>query len=122
MGVYKMYVTKKKIMIYKPSLHQQVFLLNRYSDRCDVESTDCFSDILAIPAAIIILDPEDLSLQEMKQMNEVFKYDSDTIVMFTGHVSPKYYGVLGPATDSIFNDNMKYIVVKDFEEVDEYFR
>ncbi len=57
-----MYESKKKILIYKPTLQQQVLLLKRYSDKYDVEGTDCFSDILAIPAAIIILDPEQLTL------------------------------------------------------------
>ena len=110
--------TKKKILIYRPSLQQQALLLKHYSDKCEVKDTDCFSDILAIPAAMIVLDPEQLSLQEMKQMNEVFKFDSDTVIVFTGHVSPKYYGILGPVTDSMFNENMKYVVVKDFEKID----
>ena len=109
---------KKKILIYRPSLQQQVLLLKRYSDKCDVEGTDCFSDILAIPATMIVLDPEQLSLQEMKQMNEVFKYDSDTVIVFTGHVSPKYYGVLGPVSDSMFNENMKYQVINELEKID----
>ncbi len=113
-----MYEAKKKILIYRSSLQQQVLLLKRYSDKCDVEGTDCFSDILAIPAVMIVLDPEQMSLQEMKQMNEVFKYDSDTVIVFTGHVSPKYYDILGPVTDSMFNENMKYVVVKDLEKID----
>ncbi len=113
-----MHEAKKKILIYRPSLQQQALLLKRYSDKCDVEGTDCFSDILAIPAVMIVLDPEQLSLQEMKQTNEVFKYDSDTIIVFTGHVSPKYYGILGPVTDSMFNENMKYVVVKNLEKID----
>ena len=93
-------------------------MLKRYSDKCDIVGTDCFSDILAIPATMIVLDPEQLSLQEMKQMNEVFKYDSDTIIVFTGHVSPRFFGVLGPATDSMFNENMKYLVATDLEKMD----
>jgi hypothetical protein len=109
---------KKKILIYRPSLQQQVLLLKRYSDKCDIEETDCFSDILAIPATMIVLDPEQLSLQEMKQMNEVFKFDSETIIVFTSHVIPKYYGILDPVTDSMFNENMKYIVVKDLKKME----
>ena len=112
-----MYEPKKKILIYKPTLQQQVMLLKRYSDKYDVEGTDSFSDILAIPAVMIVLDPELLSLQEMKQMNEIFKYDSDTVIVFIGHVSPKYYGILGPVTDSMFNENMKYQVVNDLEKL-----
>ena len=112
-----MYESKKKILIYKPTLQQQVLLLKRYSDKYDVEGTDCFSDILAIPAAIIILDPEQLTLQEMTQMNEVFKYDSETFVVFSGHISPRFYGVLGSASDSMFNERMKYRIVKDLEKL-----
>ena len=113
-----MYETKKKILMYKPSLQQQVLLLKRYSDKYDVEGTDCFSDILAIPAAMIVLDPEQLSFPEMEQMSEAFKFDSDTVIVFTGYVSPKYYGVLGPVTDSMFNERMKYHIVKDLEKLD----
>ncbi len=113
-----MHEAKKKILIYRPSLQQQVLLLKRYSDKYDVEGTDCFSDILAIPATMIVLDPEQLSLQEMKQMNDIFKYDYETIIVFTGHVSPRFFGVLGPATDSMFNENMKYLFATDLEKMD----
>ena len=113
-----MYEPKKKILMFKPALQQQVLLLKRYSDKYDVEATDCFSDILAIPAAIIVLDPEQLTLQEMKQMNEVFKFDFETVIVFTGHVSPRFFGVLGPATDSMFNENLRYFVVKDLEKLE----
>ncbi len=51
-------------------------------------------------------------------MNEVFKYDSETFVVFSGHISPRFYGVLGSASDSMFNENMKYLVVKDLGKID----
>ncbi len=102
-----MYESKKKILIYKSSIEQQILLLKRYSDKYDVEGTDCFTDILAIPAAMIVLNPEQLSLQEMEQMNEVFKYDSETIIVFSCNITPRFAGVLGSDNDSIFNDNMK---------------
>ena len=113
-----MYEPKKIILMFKPTLQQQMTLLKRYSDKYDIEGTDCFADILAIPAASIVLDPEKLTLQEMKHMNEIFKYDSNTLIVFTAHVSPRFFGVLGPATDSMFNDNMKYRVVTDLEKLD----
>ena len=83
-----------------------------------MEGTDCFTDILAIPAAMIVLNPEQLSLQEMEQMNEVFKYDSETIIVFTCNITPRFAGVLGSDNDSIFNDNMKYLVVTDLKKID----
>ena len=109
--------SKKKILIYRPTLKQQVSLLKRYNDKCDVEGTDCFTDLLAIPAAMIVLDPEQLSVEEMKQMNEIFKYDNETIIVFTCHVTPRFVGVLGPDKDSIFSENMKYQVVTELERI-----
>ena len=76
------------------------------------------TDILAIPAAMIVLNPEQLSLQEMEQMNEVFKYDSETIIVFTCNITPRFAGVLGSDNDSIFNENMKYLVVTDLKRID----
>ena len=113
-----MYEPKKKILIYRPTVQQQILLLKRYSGKYDVENTDCFADILAIPAAMIILDPEQLSLKEMEQMNEVFKYDSETVIVFTCHITPRLAGVLGSDNNSIFNENMKYLVVTDLEKID----
>ena len=113
-----MYEPKKKILIYKSSIEQQILLLKRYSDKYDVEGTDCFTDILAIPAAMIVLNPEQLSLQEMEQMNEVFKYDSETIIVFTCNITPRFAGVLGSDNDSICNENMKYLVVTDLKRID----
>lgn len=111
---------KKKILMFKPTLQQQVTILMRYSDKCNVEATDCFTDILAIPAAMIVLNPEHLSLQEMEQMNEIFKYDYETVIVFTRHLTPKLFGVLGNDKDSMFSANMKYQVVTDLEKIDTY--
>lgn len=113
-----MFESKKKILIYRPTLKQQVDLLRLYSDKCDVEGTDCFTDLLAVPAAMIVLDPEQLSVEEIKQMNEVFKYDNETIIVFTCHITPRLVGVLGPGQDSIFSENMKYLVVTELEKMD----
>ena len=113
-----MFESKKKILIYRPTLKQQVDLLRLYSDKCDVEGTDCFTDLLAVPAAMIVLDPGQLSVEEIKQMNEVFKYDNETIIVFTCHITPRLVGVLGPGQDSIFSENMKYLVVTELEKMD----
>ena len=51
-------------------------------------------------------------------MNEVFKYDNETIIVFTCHITPRLVGVLGPGQDSIFSDNMKYLVVTELEKMD----
>ncbi len=109
---------KKKILMFKPTLQQQVTMLMRYSDKCNVKATDCFTDILAIPAAMIVLNPEHLSLQEMEQMNEIFKYDYETVIVFTCHFTPKLFGVLGNDKECMFGDNMKYQVVTDLEKID----
>lgn len=109
--------TKKKILMYKPTLQQQVTMLIQYSDKCDVEATDCFTDLLAIPAVMIVLDPEQLSVDEMKQMNDVFKYDNETIIVFTCHITPRLVGVLGSDQDSIFNENMKYRIVTELRKI-----
>jgi len=51
-------------------------------------------------------------------MNEVFKYDSETIIVFTCNITPRFAGVLGSDNDSIFNENMKYLVVTDLKRID----
>lgn len=51
-------------------------------------------------------------------MNEVFKYDNETIIVFTCHITPRFVGVLESDKDSIFSENMKYLVVTELEKMD----
>lgn len=43
----------------------------------------CFTDVLAIPAKIIILNPAKLTHRDYLQMNEIFTWDDETHIIFT---------------------------------------
>lgn len=48
-----------------------------------LDVSECFTDILAIPARIIILNPAKISKKNYLQMNEVFAWDDETHIIFT---------------------------------------
>ena len=84
-----------KIIVYGLAEDQQDIIKSRYGKKYDVFDTECFSDVLAIPALLIYIDPKKISVSEMKQLDEVFVEDKDTIIIFTDDLDPKFYEVLG---------------------------
>ena len=105
-----------KIIAYGLAEDQQEVIKNRYGKNYDVLATECFSDVLAIPALLIYIDPQKISVPEMKQLDEVFVGDKDTIIIFTDDLDPKFYEVLGHDIVETF-DHMKFYVAKDLETV-----
>ncbi len=54
------------------------------SDKYDVvDVTECFTDLIAIPAEAVVVCPSKLSSDSIKTFNEVFGKDYDTWVIFT---------------------------------------
>jgi hypothetical protein len=105
-----------KIIVYSLAEEQQDIIKRRYGKKYDVLATECFSDVLAIPALLIYIDPKKISVPEMKQLDEVFVEDKDTIIIFTDDLDPKFYEVLGHDIVETF-DHMHFYVAKDLETV-----
>ena len=105
-----------KIIAYGLAEDQQEVIKNRYGKKYDVIATECFSDVLAIPALLIYIDPKKISVPEMKQLDEVFVEDIDTSIIFTDDLDPKFYDVLGHNIIESF-DHMHFYVAKDLETI-----
>ncbi len=74
---------QKKILLYNLTDEQETILSESYGAKYEIVKTECFTDILAIPAKMVVVNPEGLNQSDICQMNEVFQYDPDTLVVFT---------------------------------------
>ena len=74
---------KAKILMYGLTAGQENLVQERHGAAYEIVKTDCFTDILAIPAAMVVVNPEKMSLTEQKQMDEVFQHDNFTLILFT---------------------------------------
>lgn len=74
---------KEKILMYGLTAEQENLVKERHAAEYEIVKTDCFTDIIAIPAAMVIVNPEKLSVTELKQMDEVFQHDYFTLLLFT---------------------------------------
>ena len=75
---------KAKILMYGLTAGQENLVQERHSAAYEIVKTDCFTDILAIPATMVVVNPKKMSVTEQKQMNEVFQHDNFTLILFTG--------------------------------------
>ena len=80
---------KEKILMYCLTEEQENLVKERHAAEYEIVKTDCFTDIIAIPAAMVIVNPEKLSVTEQKQMNEVFQHDYFTLLLFTNDFDKK---------------------------------
>ena len=74
---------KEKILVYGLTAKQENLVQERHGAAYEIVKTDCFTDILAIPATMVVVNPEKMSVTEQKQMNEVFQHDNFTLILFT---------------------------------------
>ena len=75
---------KEKILTYKITPQEYEIISGYYGEQYDViDESTCFDDILAIPAAIIFLNPATLTEAEYDQLNDLFQWDPDTFLVFT---------------------------------------
>ena len=106
----------KKIITYGLTADQQDIVKNRYGKTYDVVVTDCFTDVLAIPAMLVFINPKALGVSEITQLDEVFKDDKETTVIFTDHLKPEHYEVVGRnICESL--EHMEYVIAQDLETV-----
>ena len=77
---------KDKILVYKVEPDEFAGITYIYGKRYEViDESSCFTDILAIPAKVIFLNPDALTEEEYSQLNEVFQWDPDTHLVFTAN-------------------------------------
>ena len=74
---------KAKILMYSLTAGQENLVQERHGAAYEIVKTDCFTDILAIPAEMVVVNPKKMSVTEQKQMNEVFQHDNFTLILFT---------------------------------------
>ena len=74
---------KAKILMYGLTAELENLVQELHGAAYEIVKTDCFTDILAIPAAMVVVNPEKMSVTEQKQMNEVFQHDNFTLILFT---------------------------------------
>ena len=74
---------REKILMYGLTAGQENLVQERHGTAYEIIKTDCFTDILAIPAEMVVVNPEKMSVTEQKQMNEVFQHDNFTLILFT---------------------------------------
>ena len=72
-----------KILTYGLTAGQENLVRERHGTAYKIVKTDCFTDIIAIPAAMVVVNPRKMSVTEQKQMNEVFQHDNFTLILFT---------------------------------------
>ena len=72
-----------KILTYGLTAGQENLVRERHGTAYKIVKTDCFTDIIAIPAAMVVVNPKKMSVTEQKQMNEVFQHDNFTLILFT---------------------------------------
>lgn len=77
-------MNKKNILTYGLKESQMETLIREFSSENIHDVTDCFSDLIAIPAAAIIVNPEALTDEEKSEFNEVFEHDFDTCISVIG--------------------------------------
>ena len=74
----------KKVLTFGITQEHQQTIADAVSDKYDVlDVTECFTDLMAIPAAAVVISPSKLNSDSIKTFNEMFGEDYDTLVVFT---------------------------------------
>ena len=63
---------ENKILIYRLSERQNEILVEAFPNEKVMDVTDCFTDLIAIPAVAVVLNPDALTDAETVSFNEVF--------------------------------------------------
>ncbi len=75
---------KEKILTYKISPQEFASISGYYGDTFEViDESTCFEDVLSLPATMIVLNPEALTEAEYEQLDDLFQWDSDTMLVFS---------------------------------------
>lgn len=77
-------MNKTLIMTYGLSETQMEILSREFPSEYIKDVTDCFADLIAIPAAAVVVNPDALADNEKSAVNEVFEHDFDTCISVLG--------------------------------------
>ncbi len=113
-------IIKTNILMYGLIEKQKNMVTMKYGKNHEVTDTDCFTDLLAIPAMLIYIGPEEVSISEMKQLDELFKHDADTIIVFTHPLKDDVVKALGINEFHDILEHFSYYVAEDLEHVSSY--
>ena len=77
-------MNKTLIMTYGLSETQMEILRREFPSDYIKDVTDCFTDLIAIPAASVVVNPDALADNEKSAFNEVFEHDFNTCISVLG--------------------------------------
>lgn len=77
-------MNKTLIMTYGLSETQMEILRREFPSEYIKDVTDCFTDLIAIPAAVVVVNPDTLADDEKSAFNEVFEHDFNTCISVLG--------------------------------------
>ena len=77
-------MNKTLIMTYGLSETQMEILRREFPSEYIKDVTDCFTDLIAIPAAAVVVNPDTLADDEKSAFNEVFEHDFNTCISVLG--------------------------------------
>lgn len=76
-------MNKKNILTYGLSEQQNHILQQIFGNEDVLDVTDCFDDLIAIPAAAVVINPVMMRERDKETFNEAFQEDFDTAIVFT---------------------------------------
>ncbi len=105
------------VLTYGLTKEQVAIVKARYGYKYKILDTECFTDILAVPAIAVFINPNHLTKAEMAQLNEVFRFDTDTIIVFSEYPSVQMLEVLGSDFSDVLENALNYYVAEDLETI-----
>ena len=72
------------IMTYGLTEQQNAILAEKFSSKQVNDAADCFTDLLAVPAAAVVVNSDAMNADQKSEFNEAFRYDYDTCIAVLG--------------------------------------
>ena len=77
---------KENILLYRLTEKEKEALTSHFGKQYElVDASDSFSDILALPARMVVLNPDALTDEEYQELNESFEWMDETLIVFSGY-------------------------------------
>lgn len=72
------------IMTYGLAEQQNALLAEKFPSKQVSDATDCFTDLLAVPAAAVVVNSDVMNADQKAEFNEAFGHDYDTCIAILG--------------------------------------
>ena len=72
------------IMTYGLTEQQNAILAEKFSSKQVNDAADCFTDLLAVPAAAVVVNSDAMNADQKSEFIEAFRYDYDTCIAVLG--------------------------------------